>query len=258
MAFSLHESPRSRRHAARACARQVLATGANRLILVLSGIASAVVSFLSYYAVWFGMMAFHTLPGGESTDTFLAWLVMHLLILVLLWLLAMPLWLGMYRLAIRMVDGETVDGREFFYYVTSAARYGRALGISAQLIVRWLPAFLGYIVMQAFFDHDLIGLLLVLMFVITILLSLLLVGGLGGFVTMVLTEEHLSQDRAKRLAARILDGERMCDFGFHMDMAWRMLVSLALAGVPLLLPTLPASMLSAACYARRLAVRDDL
>jgi hypothetical protein len=236
----------------------VLATGTNRLILVLSGIASVVVSFLTYYAVWFCMLAFRMLPGGKIADTFLAWFVMHLLILVLFWLLAMPLWLGTYRLAIRMVDGETVDGREFFHYVTGSDRYGRALGISARLIARWLPAFLGYVVMQAFFDYDLIGLLLVLLFVITILLSLLLVGGLGGFVTMALTEEHLSPDRAQKLAARILEGERMCDFGFHLDMAWRMLVSLALAGIPLMLHTLPASMLSAACYARRLAVRDDL
>ncbi len=260
MAFSIHETPCERRRAARVCARQVLGIGANRLVLALAGIACATVSFLSFFAVWIGLMAFYALPIGESAEegTFLAWCIMHLLILAVFWLLAMPLWLGMYRMAIRMVDGEAIDGKMFFHYVASADMYGRALGISARLILRWLPAFVGYLVMQAFFGYDLIGVLLVLLFAITLVLSILWVGGLGGFVTVALTEDMLSLDRARKISERIMDGERMCDFGFHLGMAWRMLCSLLLVGIPLMLHTLPESMLSAVCYVRRLSARDDI
>jgi hypothetical protein len=200
------------------------------------------------------------LPIGESLGEGAVgfWCFMHLVMLLLFWLLAMPLWLGMYRMAIDMVDGNDGESKTFFRYVDSAESYGRALGISACLILRWLPAFVGYLVMRAFFANDLVGYLLILLFALTVILSLLWVGALGGFVTLALTNDELSLGRTRRFAAAILEGERMCDFAFHLGMAWRMLVSLAFAGIPLLLHTLPQTMLSAVCYVRRLSVRDDI
>ena len=260
MAFSIRETARERRRMARGCARQVLNAGANRLTLVLAGIACVTVSFFSYFVVWIGSMALYASPVGErlGEEGFLFWCIMHLLILLLFWLLATPLWLGTYRMAICMVDGRRIDGKDFFRYVADARAYGRALGITARLILRWLPAVVGYVLMQAFWGSDLLGVLLLVLFVLTVVISLLWVGALGGFVTVALTDDGLSLRRARRLAARALAGERMCDFGFHLGMAWRMLVSLLLVGVPLMLHTLPASMLSAACYVRRRLARDDL
>lgn len=260
MTFSICETSRERRVAAREGARYVLGIGGNRLALVLAGIACAVVSFFSFFAVWVGSSALGMLPIGEilGAETFFGWCVMHLLILAVFWLLAMPLWLGMYRMAIFMVDGSEVNGKTFLYYVASADSYGRALGISVRLILRWLPAFVGYVVMRSFFDYDLVGLLLVVLFVSTLVFSLFLVGALGGFVTLAVSNDSMSMDRAKRTAAKILDGDRMCDFGFHLGMVWRILLSLLLAGVPLVLHTLPFTMLSAVCYVSRLSVRDDI
>lgn len=260
LAFSIYESSRERRGAARDGARYVLGLGANRLILVLAGIACAAVSFLSFFVVWVGSAALQVLEVGNYSGnaTFLGWCFMHLLFLAVFWLLAMPFWFGMYRLAIRMVDGDAVSAKTFFHYVASADAYGRALGISARLILCWLPAFFGYVVMQAFFAYDLIGYLLVLLFAMTLILSLLLAGALGGFVTIALTDDTISLERARRFSEKIIKDERMCDFGFHMGMAWRILLSLLPAGIPLMLHTLPMSMLSAVCYVRRLSVRDDL
>lgn len=260
MAFSICETVRERRRAARGCARQVLNMGANRLTLVLAEIACTAVSFFSYFAVWIGAMALYASPAGERLGEggFFAWCVMHILFLLLFWLLAAPLWLGTYRLAICMVDGREAGGKEFFRYVSSARAYGRALGISARLILRWLPAFVGYVLMQAFWGQDLLGVLLLVLFVLTVVISLLWVGELAGFVTIALSDNSFSLRGARRFAARALEGERMCDFGFHLGTAWRMLVSLLWVGVPLMLHTLPASMLSAACYVRRRLARDDL
>lgn len=259
MELSIRETPRERRRAARACAKQVLDTGNHRVALVLAGIACATVSFLSFFTVWIASLALYAMPIGEKLGegSFASWLVMHLLILLVFWLLAMPLWFGMYRMAIRMVDGDAVDGATFFHYVASAGAYRRALRLSARLILRWLPAFVGFLVMLAFFDYDLIGALLVVAFAITVFLSLLFVGKLGGFWTLALEDDATMTRHARKLAIRFSSGERMCNLRFSLDTAWRCLLSLLLAGIPLMLHTLPASMLAAVCYAKRTAANAE-
>ena len=258
MKLSICETPRERRRMARACAKQALETGSNRLALVLAGIAAATVSFLSFFAVWIASLALHSMPIGEALGegTFAEWILMHLLILVVFWLLAMPLWFGTYRMAIAMVDGDAVDGATFFHYVASADAYRRALRLSAKMVLRWLPAFVGFLVMQAFFDYDLIGFLLVVAFAVTVVLSLLWIGKLGSFWTLTLGDDAVMTSYAKRLAIRHSSGERMCNLGFGLDTAWRILLSLLLVGLPLMLHTLPMAMLTAACYARRMTADD--
>jgi ABC-type protease/lipase transport system fused ATPase/permease subunit len=255
-----HETPSERRRAAQACARQVLNTGNNRVTLVIAGIACAAVSFLSFFTVWSASLALYAMPIGEKLGegSLASWLVMHLLVLVVFWLLAMPLWFGMYRMAIRMVDGDAVDGATFFHYVSSVGAYRRALRLSARMILRWLPAFVGFLVMLAFFSYDLIGVFLVVAFAITVLLSLLWIGKLGGLWTLALEDDRVMTKHAEKLAIRRSSGERMCNLGFGLDMAWRILLSLLFVGLPLMLHTLPMVMLSSACYAKRMVAGDGM
>ena len=258
MTFSIRETPRERRTASRACARQVLGMGPNRLALVLAGIACATVSFLSFFLPQIGVSAVYQWLGKSMDEmSFGAWCLLQLLTLFLFWILAMPLWLGMYRMAIDMMDGRA-NGKAFFHYAEGVRGYGRALAISARLIPRWLPAMVGYLVMITFFDLDLVGLLVVVAFAITLVLSVLWAGGLGGFVTLAVTNDEAPLYRIKKQSLRLLEGERIGDFCFHFGMVWRVLVSLAFAGLPLLLHTLPHAMLSSVCYVRRLSARDGV
>ncbi len=260
MNFYIQESPSERKKTARACALGVLHAGENRLALVLAGIASAVVSFVARFVTWALSLALYEMPFGEALEpySFLVWLGSQLLTLALFWLFAMPLWLGMYYMAIRMTDGYSVGAEDFFRYIGDSGLYARALGISARLILRWFPALVGFLFMQLCFDFDFIGFLLVCFFAITLVLSILFASGLGGLVTAALSDDSLEIDKAKKIAAASLGGERMCVFRFHLGMACRMLLSLLPAGVVLMLHTLPMSMLSAVCYARRMAARGDI
>ncbi|MBE6662183.1 MAG: hypothetical protein E7606_02740 [Ruminococcaceae bacterium] len=255
MRIRLCETPRARRRAARERASEVLHLAENRATLVLACIASAVVSFASYFVAWAFALAVSEL---SCEDGFVLWLFTQLLTVVLLLLLAMPLWLGTYRLALRMVDARSFGMEDYFYYIKNSATYTRALGISARLLVRWIPAILGFWVLQLFFDYDLVGLLLACFFAVTVLLSLVFVGRLCGFVTMAIADSSLSLGKAQQRGAVIASGEQMSTLRFHFGMAWRMLLSLLLAGVPLILHTLPSSMLATACYVRRLSARDDI
>lgn len=231
----------------------------NRLVLVLAGIASAFVSFVSYFAVWASSLALYEMPFAKDLEShaFAVWFGSRLLTLALFLLFAMPLWLGMYRMAICMADGYSVGLEALFHYIRSGELYARALGISLRLLIYWLPALVGLLVLQLLFAFDLIGFLLVCFFAITLVLSLLLVSSLGGFVTAALTDDSISLDLAKRTAASSMAGERMCVFRFYLGTACRILLSLLPAGVIFMLHTLPASMLSAVCYSRRMAAREN-
>ncbi len=251
----LHETSKMRRRAARARASEVLHLAENRATLVLACIASAVVSFAAYFVAWAFALA---VSEFSQKDGFGLWLFTQLLTVALLLLLAMPLWLGTYRLALRMVDARPFGMEDYFYYIKNPEKYTRALGISARLLVRWIPAILGFWVLQLFFAYDLVGLLLIFFFAITVLLSLLLVGKLCGFVTAAVTDGSMSLDRAIKKGRAVAAGEQMSALRFHFGMAWRMLLSLLFAGVPLILHTLPVSMLASACYIRRLSARDDI
>ena len=255
MRIQLHESSKARRRAARARASEVLGLAENRITLVLACIASSVVSFAAYFAAWAFSLAVYEL---SQKDSFGLWLFTQLLTIALLLLLAMPLWLGTYRLALRMVDVRSIGMEDYFYYIKTSDRYTRALGISARLLVCWLPAIVGFLVLQVFFAYDVIGLLLIGLFAVTVVISLVLVGKLCGFVTMAVADSSLSLAKASAKGRAVAAGEQMSTLRFHFGMAWRMLLSLLFVGVPLILHTLPSSMLAAACYIRRLAARDDL
>ena len=159
MELRLLETPAERKEAARESALAVLRQGQNRLSLTVAALCCLVVSFVCYFAVWAASYVFYDAVGEWAS--YLVWLASEVLTLVLLWLLAMPLWLGMYRMAHRMMHGEIADREVFLAYVGSASMYGRALGISRRLLVRWIPVWIAYLVFQIFFDYDRVGVLLV-------------------------------------------------------------------------------------------------
>ena len=254
MELCIRETPCERKKAARESAMVVLRKGQNRLTLTLTALACLAVSFVCYFIVWAGSYVFYD-SAGEG-GSFLVWLSSEVILLVLLWLLAMPLWLGMYRMAHRMMLGERADKETFFAYIGSASMYGRALGISLKLLLRWLPVWVGYLALRLVFDYDIVGVLLVIFMAVTAVLSLTLVSGLCGFVTVAVADDGLGLGQAKERAQRLLLGERMQVLRYDFLMMIRLLLSLIPVGVPFLLQTLPLSMLCAVAYTERLSARE--
>lgn len=254
MALCIRETPRERKKAAYESAMAVFRKGQNRLALLVAALACLAVSFVCYYIVWAASLIFYDLMGDQIS--FLVWFGLELFMLVLIWLLAMPLWLGMYRMAHRMMHGETMVTENFLAYIRSASMYRRAIGISWRLLVRWLPVWGGYLAFRLFFDYDRIGVLLVIFMAIAVFLSLTLASGLCGFATVAVADDGLGLAEAKERAQGLLLGERMHVLCYDLLMLVRLVLSLIPVGVPFLLQTLPLSMLCAAAYQERLSARE--
>lgn len=254
MELCVRETPRERKKAACESAMAVFRKGQNRLALLVAALACLTVSFVCYFIIWASSFIFYDLMGEQAS--LLVWFDLELFMLVLVWLLAMPLWLGMYRMAHSMIHGETMVIENFFAYISSASMYGRALGISFRLFVRWLPAWCGYLALRLFFDYDSVGVLLVIFMVITVILSVTLSVGLCGFVTVAVADDGLGLAKAKERAQGLLLGERMHVLCYDLLMLVRLVLSLIPVGVPFLLQTLPLSMLCAAAYQERLSARE--
>ena len=250
MKLCIRETPSERERAARESAMAVLRLGQNRLALLVASLVCFAASFVCYFTVWAISLVCYEAIGDRAS--FWIWLAMQILVLVLVWLLAMPLWLGMYRMAHRMMHGAAAGSRELFAYVTSAAMYGRALGISWRLLLRWIPAGLGYLVLQIFWDPEM-SILLTVFFALTVVLSLTFVSGLGGLVTASAADDSLTLRDASDKAQELLCGERMHVLRYDIGLTCRLIVSLIPVGVPFLLQTLPHAMLCSAAYCERLA-----
>lgn len=254
MGLRIWETPKERKTEARACALAVLRQEKNRLALVVAALACLTASFVCYFIVWAVSLALYGIAGEQAS--FLVWFASEILLLVLIWLLAMPLWLGMYRMAHRMVHGERADTEVFLAYIGSASMYGRALGISRRLFVRWLPVWVGYLAFRLFFSYDSVGVLLVLFMAVSAVLSVTFVSGLCGFVTLAVADDAIGLANAKGRAQEFLSGERMRVLRYDLRMLIRLILSLIPVGVPFLLQTLPLSMLCAAAYSERLMARS--
>ncbi len=254
MELRVRETPKERKETARECALAALRQGQNRLSLTVAALACLTVSFVCYFAIWAASLLLYDVVGEKAS--FLAWFASQVLMLVLFWLLAMPLWLGMYRTVHRMIHGELADAETFFAYISSASMYGRALCISRRLFVRWLPVWIAYLAFQIFFDYDSVGVLPVVFMAVAAVLSLTFVSGIGGFVTLAVADDGLDVGDAVRKARELLSGERMRVLRYDLLMLIRLLLSLIPVGVPFLLQTLPYSMLYAAAYSERLSARE--
>lgn len=250
---SVHGDALISQRTARRAARVILQSGDCRLRLVLAVIVCAAASFAVYFCAYVISVALYEMSFGAEMALYI-WFSQRLLTVVFFWLFAMPLWLGMFRMASRIADEGGAFFGDLVHYISGARLYARALGMSVRCLVCFVPAFVGYLVLSLFFARDFVGFLVVCFFVITVLLSLVFLSGRFGFWQAAM-DERLSLKKAAALATTRMAGERMRTLGFLLSTLGRMLISLIPVGVPLMLHTLPSSMLSAICYAEQLAAR---
>ena len=254
MELYLRETPKERKKAAYESALAVLSHGKNRVFLTVAALACIAVSFVCYFVLWAASLIFYDAAVGNAS--FLVWFATEALFVLLLWLLAAPLWLGMYRMAHGMMCGKTTDMGDFFAYIGDARMYLRSLRMSWRLLVRWLPVWVGYLAFQMFFAYDIVGVLLVVFLMIASVLSLALVSGIGGFLTLAVSDDKMSLVDAAERSCELIAGERMRVLGYDLLMFLRLALSLVPIGIPFLLQMLPLSMLCAAAYSERLAARE--
>ena len=240
-------------------ARALLSRDGNRTMLILSILICAVASFLptlviswplTYLLDWESM--YYDTPLMYTVLYYLEWLVRF----VFFFLTATPLYLGLYRMAVRMSREESVRPLDVFYYFGGKVLYRRALLILLRTACFVLPVYGALKVLSGAFGVEngvifialSVALLAVVSFVCLVVSSFT-----GGYITLAILREDAPLSECVALARELSRGRTWSNVLFLLSLVWRLLLSLLSVGVVLLLHTLPVSLLASANYVGRLA-----
>ncbi len=255
------------------CRRSALVSGkallhreGNGTTLILAILISAVASFLPTMLIAWPLTFLLDWDGIYNISI----LLYDLLILMemgtlfaALFFTATPIYLGLYRMAVRMSREEDTSVTDVFYYFSSGKLYARALGILWLTVLRMYPAYMAL----SFFLQNFIqnfqmqgSAYQFLMQLATVaglaLLSCFLLAFSGGFVTVALAREDFTLRACRTVAKAVSKGKRKSHFLFLLLLLWRMFLALLPAGIVLIVYTLPFSLLANANYVGRCLEAD--
>lgn len=238
-------------------ARVLLSREGNRTMLILSVLICAVASFLPTLVITWPLtylIDWETLYEGNmllySVLYYAEWLV-HL---AFFFLTAPPLYLGLYRMAVRMSREESVGILDVFRYFSSKALYRRAIAIVLRTACFVLPVyFAGLLAVSTLGMEDgaLLTALSLCLLAVVFLLCLFIFSLSGGYVTLAVLREDAPLSECRAMAREISRGRAWTNVIFLLSLSWRILLSLLTVGVVLLVHTLPMSMLASANYVGR-------
>ncbi len=182
---------------------------------------------------------------------------------VALFFTAIPIYLGLYRMAVRMSREESTSLIDVFYFFSSGKRYKRALGILWITVLRMCPVYFALVYFLQMFIAELdLGLPMyqfAVSFGIVVMLALLscfLLAFSGGFVTVALVREDFTLRACRTVARTMSKGKKKSHFLFLLSLLWRMFLALLPAGVVLIIYTLPLALLANANYVGRCLEAD--
>lgn len=240
-------------------ARALLSGKGNRVTLILSILICAVASFLStlvvswpltYLLDWEGLYY-----GSYLIYAFLYYAELTVC-LVFFFFTALPLYLGLYRMAVRMSREEPVHLLDIFYYFSGAPLYRRALVLLLRVVGFAAPVCGASLLLSSALaaeDGAVLVVLSALLVIVVFLICLLLFSLSGGYITIAILREDAPLSECRTLTKKISGGKAWGNVAFLLSLTWRLLLSLLPAGVLLLVHTLPMSMLASANYIGRLA-----
>lgn len=232
----------------RMCASAVLNRRDNRLSLVLAALGALLASVIVFY------IAEGALPmilDGLSEVVEIPWSPSfpfpEILFFCMFLLFAMPLWLGMYRMAVRMVRGEESAWHEVFHFASCPGLWLRSIGIGCRLMLAWLPCLA--VLTLAVYAPDaetqgVCGAVAILMLVF----GFVLVNGMAGVTALMVGDDRMCRRQARYTAAKRLSGKQMRLLGRSFKQAFfNILAIVCTVGLLFLLHTLPMTMLTNAC-----------
>ena len=240
-------------------ARALLLERGNRVTLILSILICAVASFsavpvvswpLTYLLDWESLYY-----NSYSLYAFLYYVEMAACFLCFFFT-AFPLYLGLYRMAVRMSREESVHLLDTFYYFSSASLYRRALMILLRMVGFAAPVYgAGLLLSSALMVEDSAGLVLfsACLLLVVFLLCILLFSLWGGYTTLAILKENAPLAECRAMARELSRGRMWGSAAFLLSLSWRLLLSLLPAGVLFLVHTMPMSLLASANYVGRLS-----
>lgn len=240
-------------------ARALLSRDGNRTVLILSVLICAVASLLPTLVITWPLtylIDWEALYGENLMLYAVLYYAERLVYLAFFFLTAPPLYLGLYRMAVRMSHEESTNILDVFHYFSSRALYRRAITIVLRTACFVLPVCLaGLLVGSTLGMED--GLILTALsfclLVIVFLLCLLIFSLSGGYITLAVLRENAPLSECRTMAREISRGRAWTSVIFLLSLTWRSLLSLLTVGVVLLIHTLPMSILASANYVGRLS-----
>lgn len=247
-----------------ACRKHALATGravffrdGNATVLVVSSLIAAMAAFLptvliswtlTYLVDWDVIymerpILYGALSVFESVLTF-----------AFSFFTVFPLYLGVYRIAVRIMKGELPQIFDVFCYFTGKGRYRRAIMILVRLLLRLIAPYLCCSFLLRLLTEGskaLVVLLLVPLGMVVLGLTVFLFAVSLGFVTHAVSDDERPLADCLSQARRASKGMRGSHMLFVFSLTWRMLLSLIPVGVPLLIYMLPVALLALPNYVWR-------
>lgn len=240
-------------------ARALLSRDGNRTVLILSVLICAVASFLPTLVISWPLtylIDWETLYREDLVLYAILYYAEWLVYLAFFFLTAPPLYLGLYRMAVRMSREESTEILDVFHYFSSRELYRRALLIILRTACFVLPVCLAGLLLGSTLGMEgglIFTVLSLCLLVVVFLLCLLIFSLSGGYVTLAVLRENAPLSECRAMAREISRGRGITNVTFLLSLTWRILLSLLTVGVVLLIHTLPMSILASANYVGRLS-----
>lgn len=238
-------------------AEKALVSNGNQLKLASCVILCAAVTMLAWFLSDLFELAF-SIFAVSYNEPAVYWCSILLLCLLII-LLAAPVYIGMFGVAMRMSQGEISEIVDVFDTFSSLKAYGRALRISLNIFVRVLPIVLllrlPYMLdaLAYFFTIPAFVYKYVWFAVIpTALVVVLPVGSSFGFVSFSYLDENESVRACVRRARRTRKGNYKAVYSLVYSTLFKLLLSLLTVGVWTVIHTIPMAILNYASLATEL------
>ena len=237
-------------------AKNTLNLGENRLKLVVCIMICAVATVLAWLM---SDLSYVTLEAfGVSASA--AYYLTTFAVTVIFWLLlAAPLYMGTFKIALRMLRGESTEIADIFDVFASPSDRRRAFALSFSLLWRILPiivvcsftAEVNLIAEIAELSPALVSIVNTA-FVPALVLSLAFAASQLGFVSFAYTEERVSVRTAIKKARKARKGNYKSVFALATLTLLKLLLSLLTLGILTVIHTLPMALLTYGAMAQEL------
>lgn len=234
-------------------ARSLLGADGNRVKLIV-GLLICVLATVTVLLIVSALSLMIDFEGIYATSAALGALVevaFMLIQLILVLLLAFPLYLGLFSAALRMRRGEPFSLGDLFMFFDSPAAYLRGWGITVRVVGRAFPylilyglSLLAYLLASDVF-YGLVGIAAAPL----VILGLYTTGRSFPFVMLALCNPGASLKHTMINAIAMTRKKTLSILVFRMRLLWRFLLSLVSIGVVTLFHVLPLMILADNEYA---------
>lgn len=234
-----------------------LAMRSNRMLLILATVTvlSSVLLYVALHGVYSAIMMLATPNEMLVVDhtAYITGQIIYAVYIIAIWLLTLlvtvPLFFGLFYMAMQIVTGKEIVFLDVFHSFSSASAYRRAVRLSVSML--WRATLTLLIAIWTFRaaialsgGSVAIALLGAVFIVLEIVVALLLSAKYFYAVYLVYTDESVSVAQAREKSCVITEQDRSAPIRYTVDYLPWLILSVLTAGILLIADTLPRMLVS--------------